>query len=251
MIRIATTGWSVPRAVVDAFPAQGGGLERYAARFDAVEINTTFYRSHRPSTYARWAAATPAQFRFAVKLPRTITHHARLLAADPLLAAFRAEALELGDKLGPLLVQLPPSLAFAAPVADQFFGTLRDLWPEAIVCEPRHISWFETGADALLCSHRIGRVAADPACCPAAATPGGWRGLAYWRLHGSPRRYFSTYEDEALCALASDIAAVGAPETWCVFDNTAFGFAAANALNLQAILSACVPGQPNRAACAM
>jgi uncharacterized protein YecE (DUF72 family) len=233
--RLGTAGWAIPRVLAERFPETGPGLARYAARFDAVEINSTFYRSHKAATYARWVATTPEDFRFAVKLPRTITHEARLSNATPLLAAFRAEAVQLGEKLGPLLVQLPPSLAYDAAVAGAFLRELRDLWPETLVCEPRHASWFEAEADALLAAHRVGRVAADPARHPAAAVPGGWRGVSYWRLHGAPRMYFSSYEDVALRALARDLEAAGA-ETWCIFDNTASGAAAANALSLQALI---------------
>lgn len=234
--RVGTAGWTIPRAVAEHFPTEGAGLERYAARFDAVEINSTFYRSHRASTYARWVAITPPDFRFAVKLPRTVTHAARLVNAAPLVAAFRAEALQLGGKLGPLLVQLPPSLAFDAAVAEPFFRDLRDLWPDPIVCEPRHATWFEAEADALLAAHRVGRVAADPARHPAAASPAGWRGVSYWRLHGSPRMYHSAYDAAALSALAADLRAAPG-ERWCLFDNTTSGAAAADALRLQAMMT--------------
>ena len=234
--KVATAGWTIPRTVATQFPAEGVGLERYAARFDAVEINSTFYRSHQASTYARWVASTPPHFRFAVKLPKSITHGARLIGSMPLVEAFRTEVLQLGDKLGPLLVQLPPSLAFDPAVAEPFFAGLRRLWPGPVVCEPRHASWFETAADALLSACQVGRVAADPARHPAAAAPGGWTGLRYWRLHGSPRMYFSPYDDPALTALACEIRAQ-AGASWCVFDNTASGAAAANALVLKAMLA--------------
>lgn len=234
--RIGTAGWTIPRAVADRFPASGSGLQRYAARFDAAEINSTFYRSHRADTYARWVAETPPGFRFAVKLPRAVTHEARLVDAAALVETFRGEAAQLGGKLGPLLVQLPPSLAYDPAAAEPFFRSLRLLWPEAIACEPRHPTWFEPDADALLAAHRVARVAADPARHPAAATPGGWPGLRYWRLHGSPRMYWSAYDEAALRALADQIRA-SPVETWCVFDNTASGAAAANALALQESLS--------------
>jgi uncharacterized protein YecE (DUF72 family) len=232
-VHIGTAGWSIPREVASEFPEAGTGLERYAARFDAVEINTTFYRSHRQSTYARWRAAAPAGFRFAVKLPRTITHEARLQEAEGLLAAFCGEVAALGDALGPLLVQLPPSLIFSPGDHDAFFGRLRGLWSGPVVCEPRHPTWFEAEADALLCGWQVGRVAADPARHPAASCPGGWPGIAYWRLHGSPKMYSSAYSPEALTTLAYAMRDCEAPERWCVFDNTTSGAATRNALELR------------------
>lgn len=230
-LRIGTAGWAVPRAVADAFPAEGSGLARYAARLGAAEINTSFHRPHRPGTYARWAASVPDGFRFAAKLPKTITHEKRLVDAGAELDRFLGEVEALGPSLGPLLVQLPPSLAFVEAAADGFFGRLRDRAAGPIACEPRHPSWFAPAADALLAARRVARVAADPAPVPAAAEPGGWPGLVYRRLHGSPVIYRSAYEPAFLDALAARLAARRA-ETWCVFDNTASGAAAADALAL-------------------
>jgi uncharacterized protein YecE (DUF72 family) len=234
-LRIGTAGWAIPRAVAEAFPAEGTGLERYAARLPAAEINTTFYRPHRATTYDRWRDAVPPGFRFAVKAPRALTHDARLGETGEPLAAFIADARQLGPKLGPVLVQLPPNLAFDAGAADAFFGRLRGLFEGPVACEPRHVSWFEAEADALLTAHQVARVAADPARHPLAGQPGGWPGLAYWRLHGSPQIYRSPYDEAALQALAAAMAASPAAERWCVFDNTASGAAAANALQLQAM----------------
>src|ERR1700749_132945 len=120
MQRVGTAGWSIPKTVGDAFPSPGSHLTRYAARFSAVEINSSFYRPHRPATYARWAASVQASFRFSVKLPRTITHERRLLECDDLLARFADEVANLGEKRGPVLIQLPPSLAFEASIAGRF-----------------------------------------------------------------------------------------------------------------------------------
>lgn len=236
MIRIGTAGWGLPAAVRDRFPQEGSVLQRYAAVFDAVEINSSFHRPHRPQTYARWAAATPSTFRFSLKAPRAITHEARLADCADRLAAFRAEAAVLGDRLGPLLVQLPPSLGFDPAVAERFFATLRELWPEAVACEPRHAGWFTAPAEALLAAFHVARVAADPAPHPLAARPGGWPGLAYWRLHGSPRMYVSPYGSQRLTELARSLQASGAAQTWCIFDNTAAGAAADDALILQALM---------------
>ncbi len=230
-IRIGCAGWSVPREHAGPFPAEGSHLERYAARFRAVEINTSFYRPHRPTTYERWAATVPADFRFAVKVPREITHRRRLEGATDLLDPFLAEAGALGDKLGPLLVQLPPGLPFDAAVARSFFAALRRRFAGSLVCEPRHRSWFEPAVDRLLRRHRVARVAADPAVVPAAAEPGGWDRLLYYRLHGSPRMYYSSYPPDYLDALAGRLARAEVP-AWCIFDNTALGAATANALGL-------------------
>lgn len=235
ILRIGTAGWSIPRAVASEFPAEGTGLERYAARFGAVEINTSFYRPHRRATYERWAASVPVGFRFAVKLPRTITHNARLVGCEALLTQFAAETAGLGEKRGPILAQLPPKLGFEPEVARAFFALANRLLGGPIVCEPRHPSWFEPEAEALLTEHRIARVAADPARVPAAAEPGGWPGLAYFRLHGSPRIYWSGYDDAALRDWADSVAS-RAGETWVMFDNTASGRAAQDALALGALL---------------
>src|SRR5215203_4764871 len=104
-LRIGTAGWGLPRVWRDEFPTDGSYLERYATRFSAVEINSSFYRQHRRGVYERWAAAVPPEFRFAVKLPRAITHDQGLVAADVLLEVFLEEATGLGPRLGPLLVQ--------------------------------------------------------------------------------------------------------------------------------------------------
>jgi len=236
-VRVGTAAWGIPRAVTGAFGPGGSNLERYATRFSAVEINTTFYRPHRPATFLRWAEAVPEAFRFAVKLPQAITHEARLLDCEAALAAFLAQVAGLGGRLGPLLVQLPPSLRFEPGTASAFFGALRQRFDGMVACEPRHAGWFGTEAEALLVRHRVARVAADPAPVPEAARPGGWPGLVYIRLHGSPRMYWSAYEPARLQAAAATLAdAAGRGEAWCILDNTAAGAATADALALDGLL---------------
>lgn len=234
MIRVGTAGWTLPRAEQEHFPDAGTHLQRYAGRFAAAEINSSFYRPHRPTTYARWAESVPPGFLFSVKLPKAITHQQKLRDAEPLLDGFLAETAGLGERLGCLLVQLPPSLQFDPAVADAFLSALRARSPLAVACEPRHPSWFGGEAAELLARHQVARVAADPARVPAAAEPGGWPGLVYYRLHGSPRIYYSPYEADYLNALAArlrDEAAAGR-QVWCIFDNTASGAATADALAL-------------------
>ena len=211
-------------------------MQRYAAVFSGVEINSSFYRQHRRATYARWAASVPAGFRFAVKVPRAITHDQALVASDVLLEVFLEEVTGLGDKLGPLLVQLPPSQQFDASRAGDFLACLRGMHAGPVACEPRHPTWFSRDAGELLADHMVARVAADPACVPEAALPGGWRGLTYLRLHGSPRMYYSAYPSDALAAVLCRLtdAPTSPAERWCMFDNTASGAATGDALALQA-----------------
>ncbi len=133
-----------------------------------------------------------------------------------------------------MLVQLPPKLAFDPPVAEAFFRGFRALFDGPLACEPRHGGWFGPEAAALLAEHRVARVAADPARVPEAAEPGGWPGLVYHRLHGSPRIYYSAYDTPYLDTLAGTLAGHAARRVpaWCIFDNTAEGAATANALYL-------------------
>ncbi|WP_423602298.1 DUF72 domain-containing protein [Sphingomonas sp. MS122] len=230
-LRIGTAAWALPRDVRDRFPPGASNLQRYARCFNATEINSSFYRPHRRSTYERWAASVPSDFRFAVKLPKAITHEARLADCEAPLTRFADETAGLGEKRGPVLVQLPPSLAFDAPIAETFFAQLASIVGGLVALEPRHSSWFDPPADALLVAHRVARVAADPASVPAAAMPGGWRGLAYFRLHGSPRIYWSAYDNAALAGWRQ-AAAVAGPGSWIILDNTASGAATRNALAL-------------------
>ena len=232
--RIGCAGWSLPRPVQDAFPAEGTHLQRYARRFSAAEINSSFYRQHRGATYERWAAAVPAGFRFSVKVPKAITHEQRLVAADVLLDVFLSEATSLGEKLGCLLVQLPPSLAYDAPTARSFFDDLRAQYDGVVALEPRHESWFTADVTKRLRGYRIARVLADPAPVPEAAEPGGCDEIVYVRLHGSPQMYYSSYDDSYLDALAERLRgfATLASQVWCIFDNTTLGAATPNALAL-------------------
>jgi uncharacterized protein YecE (DUF72 family) len=243
---IGCAGWSLPRAEQAHFPAAGSHLERYAARFGAVEINSSFYRPHRPATYARWGASVPPSFRFSVKVPKAITHDLRLVGAQGLLHTFLAEVAGLGERLGCLLIQLPPSFGFEPGPAADFFAELRSLSSSPLACEPRHPSWFEAAADDLLGDLGVARVAADPARVPVAGEPGGGRGFAYYRLHGSPKVYSSAYSEAYLEELAwrlrTDLAA--GRNVWCVFDNTALGAATGNALALQSLLAQTGPKIP-------
>jgi uncharacterized protein YecE (DUF72 family) len=232
--RIGTAGWAVPKGALNDH-AGGSALQRYANVLNCAEINSTFSRSHRSSTYERWAQSVPASFQFSVKMPKAITHERKLEECRDAVEAFVEETDALGSKRAIVLVQLPPKLAYDPQVARRFFGVLSHAYRGRVALEPRHPSWFTQRVDAWLDSIGVARVAADPAVVPYGAVPGGTRDFAYYRLHGSPRTYYSSYDDAAIGALADSLqSATGA---WCIFDNTASGAAFSNAIALRTRLA--------------
>lgn len=228
--RIGLAGWSeAVSRYRNRFPAEGSGLTRYAGTFDFVEVNVTFYRAVREATFAGWAEQTPNDFRFSVKLSRSVTHAARLspnARLEEALTPMRA----LGDKLAVVLVQLPPTLDFDPDRAGAFLTRLRASYDGMVAWEPRHPGWACDEADGLLAAHRITRVLTE---IPIPDTPHDSSGC-YVRLHGTPRRYRSSYADDQLTALASWLARGDDPE-YVVFDNTAGPAGVANATTLQSL----------------
>ena len=240
---VGTAGWSIPAQYKDALPEGRSHLERYSQRLRAVEINSSFYRHHQPQTYRRWSSTVPADFRFSVKVPRTLTHSGELLLDAPILDRFVDEIRDLGAKLGVILVQLPPKLEFDERASHALFEALRRRTNAQVVCEPRHPSWGSARADRLLAKSRVARVAADPAPWPGAGEPGGARRLAYFRLHGQPRKYYSDYDESSLASLRAQVSAAlkRAAEVWVIFDNTALGHALGNALSVSEAMRLGIP----------
>ena len=239
--RVGCAGWSMPAAAVPDIAAAGSHLERYARVFNCVEINSSFYRPHREATYARWSSSVPATFQFSVKVPRAITHEGRLRDAEANLDAFLAQVSGLGEKLACLLIQLPPSLTFEAPIAHAFFAALRDRTSALVVLEPRHASWFTASAYETGLKFGVDWVWAHPrpegiddALVPEPTE------LLYLRLHGAPHLYHSAYDGAFIEQTAQRmLAARGAGRrVWCIFDNTARGHAILNARDLLQGLSA-------------
>lgn len=232
-VRVGVAGWSLPAAHRCAFGEGGSVLARYATGLNCVEINSSFYRPHQTKTYERWARSVPAGFRFSVKMPKAITHEHSLQGCAGLLDRFVDECSGLGRKLDVVLIQLPPSLAFSARVASTFFSMVRRRVPTWVhlACEPRHRSWSAAPAEAVMARHGVNRVGADPDPIGAGDAPSPFGTCRYWRLHGTPRIYYSEYPDQALDAIARRVrtAAPAAP-AWVIFDNTAHGHAIANAL---------------------
>ena len=238
--RIGCAGWSLSSKVSDRFPQSGTHLERYAQVFSCVEINSSFYRSHQAKTYARWAASVPATFRFSVKVPRTITHDCRLEGFEALLDVFIEQIAHLGDKLGYLLIQLPPSLRWDAALVARFLEGVHARIPVPLALEARHESWFCEEADAVLRLAKASRVCAHPA----AILEGVANGVLdedmprYWRLHGAPKIYYSAYDDAFLADVARrmQLTLQDAADAWCILDNTAAGEAIPNALSLKRMM---------------
>jgi uncharacterized protein YecE (DUF72 family) len=231
--RIGTAGWSIPRTASQSFPTEGTHLQRYARIFNCTEINSTFYRPSRPSTYTKWASETPDDFLFSLKAPKAITHESGLSPNPRPLNDFLTQTGMLAEKRGPILFQLPPKRSFDPNHAEAFLTILRDLYEGPAVFEPRHETWFTPEAESLFQRFHIARAAADPPKVPAASNPGGAPNLVYDRLHGSPRIYYSAYTPEYLATLAETIALQ--PATWVIFDNTASGAATENALTLKSL----------------
>lgn len=232
-VNIGIAGWSNPPAQRTYRRAGQSHLAYYAEHFSCVEINSSFSRSHRMETYETWRDATPRQFKFSVKMPRVITHESCLRGAAREISRFYNEIEGLQPKLGVILVQLPPSFEFNARVVRAFFKALPRLPATAVVCEPRHPSWFSAVANEELGRSGVSRAAADPPRTDPANLPGGDRSVAYFRWHGSPKMYYSSYSNEKLILLSMTMQRAVASEVWCVFDNTARHAAWENALTLQ------------------
>ncbi|SBV26158.1 Uncharacterized conserved protein YecE, DUF72 family [Micromonospora krabiensis] len=200
MILVGTSGWQYRDWRDRFYPAglpQRRWLEHYAERFATVEVNNAFYRLPERDTFAAWRARTPDDFCVAVKMSRYLTHVKRLREPAEPVARFLDRATALGDRLGPVLVQLPPNLRADVPALD---ATLR-LFPERVrvAVEPRHPSWWTAETRAVLERHRAALVWADRLGRPVAPM---WRttDFGYLRLHEGRARPHPRY---GLAALAS------------------------------------------------
>lgn len=239
-VTVGIAGWALPKPDLALFPPAtcGSNLARYAALFAAVEINSSFYRPHRPETYARWAASVPPGFRFAVKLPKAVTHEKRLQDIGAELDRFAGEAGALGDRLGWVLVQTPPSLQFDPAAVDALFAGLRSRFNAAtrLACEARHGSWFGAEASALLRETGVVRVLADPPAGEPAPFQPTCDDAAYVRLHGSPLIYRSIYEPGRLAKVAAWLRGQHG-RALVIFDNTMSGTQVRQALQLRQMLT--------------
>jgi uncharacterized protein YecE (DUF72 family) len=232
---VGTSGWDYPHWRGVFYPSgcpRSGWLDHYTHVFSTVEVNATFYRRIRPETLERWRTSTPEGFLWAVKASRLITHLRKLKGVENALETFLSDISLLGDKLGGVLFQLPPSLEFDPGVARAFLSLLPGVTRYAL--EARHPSWTSSEALSLLETHGIAWCIAD--------TAGRYpylealtAGHAYVRLHGSRQLYASEYTLEELKAWAARIRSWGR-DTFVYFDNDFMGHAPKNALILKELL---------------
>nr|BDT27513.1 DUF72 domain-containing protein [Bacteriovorax sp. HI3] len=225
MMYIGTAAWNIPKIAEGSFIKEGTVLERYANRLNAVEINTSFYRDHKPETYQRWARTTPENFRFSVKLNQRFTHKNDLIIDREDLLANLIVIKELGKKLGPLLLQFPAGQSFHTEKMENFYETIRAVHEGPIVLEARNSTWLYRDAIKLMKKYRISKVTADPEKCPGEFE----NEIEYYRLHGSPEMYISDYSPVYLDNLVEEMKTFTS-DVWCIFDNTTFGYATLNAL---------------------
>jgi len=206
-------------------------LEFYARHFPTVELNNSFYRLPTENAFANWRDSSPTNFTFAVKVSRFITHIKRLKNSEEAVENFIQRAMILGEKLGPLLYQLPPNMHRNDETLESFLSSL----PEEMkhVIEFRHQSWLTEEVFEILHKYRAGLCVFDMPSftCPLLATAD----FAYIRFHGSEDLYSSYYSDEELADWAQRIAdlAVNLDTVYIYFNNDVEGFAVKNAVTIR------------------
>lgn len=229
MILIGTSAWSIPKNQSSRFPQTGSHLERYSQILNAVEINSSFYKFHKSTIFKRWSELTPDNFSFSVKLNKLFTHESDLKPNLKELRKTLSEIKFLEEKFKVLLLQFPKSALFNGKKMERFYKILRKDFSGIIVIEPRNTSWVGPESIELMREFKITKVNADPERCPGRSCLHG--GAAYFRLHGSPDIYRSSYSDEFLSSLAKKIK-LSKKDQWIIFDNSMLGHATVNALSL-------------------
>lgn len=228
---IGTASWSIPRELQHKFPSAKNKLQSYSQVFKGVEINSTFYNFHRLETFEKWYALTPHDFQFCLKLHREFSHQ-RFVYNDQSLARFFDEARGLKDKFKVLLIQFPPKQEFNLDACQKLIDNIRLHYSGFIVVEPRHSSWTHKEAKTFFKANQLSKVVADPERCSLPSAYENAGGITYYRLHGSPVIYRSSYDPQVLEILSEILK----DNDWCIFDNTASGHGTANALDLNSML---------------
>ena len=240
-LHIGTSGWSYKHwsgifYPEDVKPARY--LEHYVTAFDCVELNASFYRIPNVKTVQGWAQRTPSSFRFCAKLSRFITHQKKLVDAAEALERFLAVFGPLRGRLGPFLVQLPPSLQFDPEIAGAFLHLLVSRRSHGeFALEARHDSWFTPESLSLLEHYGIASVIADSGG-RFAGREVRKRSIVYLRFHGPDGHYNDSYTTETLEVYACKI--IGwlseGCRVWAYFNNDFEGHAVHNARELKALV---------------
>lgn len=219
-----TSGWQYPDWKGDFYPdevPQRLFLEHYATRFPATELNASFYRLPSEKMIAGWLERTPDDFRFCLKLSRLITHNKRLSDCEEVLGNFLERVEPLQPRMGPVLAQLPPSLAFDQEVIAEFVAQWSQMSGAQLAIEPRHESWTDASVSDWLAGQGVVPVVADSGGrWPMAATPE--TGPVYLRYHGPEELYSSGYSPQKLGHEASRVREwlSQGREVWAFFNNT-------------------------------
>ena len=239
--RVGCSGWNYASWRGRFYPRDlpvARWLEYYATRFDTVEINNSFYRLPDRSTFASWRTHVPPAFRFTVKASRFLTHMKRLLDPDEPLQRLFSSVSGLGPRLGPVLYQLPPTLAIDLPRLDRFLRALRrsSSGTRLHVVEFRHPSWYIADTFELLtrrrvamCLHdKLGSVITEPIVGP----------FVYVRFHGTTGRYHGSYPRRQLDRWAHLFAEQvhRGRRVFAYFNNDPEAVATANALTLREMI---------------
>lgn len=237
-VHIGTSGWSYKHWRVRFYPegtVPGGYLRYYARHFSCTEINTSFYHLPRPDTVTHWADSVAKSFRFCPKISRYITHIKKLLDPEETLPKFFDLFEPVRKRLGPVLIQLPPSLAFDEDREKPFYEALKKYKGYRFALEPRHESWLSDRSLSLLEKYRIAFVIADSG----GRHPSGEFVTArhiYLRFHGRGG-FDKGYSDKALRKVARKIKdwREGGHAIWVFFNNDGNAWAVRNALTLQSL----------------
>jgi uncharacterized protein YecE (DUF72 family) len=234
---IGTSGWHYEHWRGVFYPkelARSKWLEFYAWHFATVELNNSFYRLPSEKAFVNWREASPAGFKFAVKVSRFITHIKRLKDVEEPLQNFLTRADLLNDKLGPLLYQLPPNMKRNDERLETFLAILPRQY--SYVFEFRNESWFDDGVFNVLKRYNAGWCVFDMPdfTSPVVATAD----FAYVRFHGSTGLYWSNYSHKELSSWAKKIAKLGEnlKAVYIYFNNDAGGYAINNARTLTRFL---------------
>jgi uncharacterized protein YecE (DUF72 family) len=234
-IYIGTSGWSYPNWKVRFYPRELSSrdwLEFYSQTFDTVEINMTFYRSPKTETLRTWREKTSENFKFSLKASRQITHIKKLQKVEHDMEHFAFLARQLGEKVGCLLYQLPPSLTKNLDLLEAFLQSLPDGFNQVI--EFRHPSWYApevyhllSNYKAIFCVVSSKRVPTDIVVTSE---------VAYFRFHGLTGGYRYCYTDEELKKWAEAISRIEAKEIYIYFNNDYQAYAVFNAMTLKRFL---------------